>query len=190
MNQKPSDIPEDDEETKLYKMFQKEKPRHSTIISSIRFVSFFVSTLITSAVDYTRTGGTHPEWTLAYHMYLKSMKTSISKFLGDLPDIVAAQNGSMNPTIFPIDIVVSPSYFKPNSKVVSFLENHAPGEWPTQASDVNHKVYYETVMAGNQHANHIIYLMHGGGYIIGSAQVYRKVTYALSKSSACPVFGI
>jgi acetyl esterase/lipase len=78
----------------------------------------------------------------------------------------------------------------PSKKVIDFLKIHAPGEWPSQSSDENYQIYTETVTAGNQFSNHIIYLIHGGAYCLGSAQIYRTFSYMYSKNSGSPVFGI
>jgi acetyl esterase/lipase len=73
--------------------------------------------------------------------------------------------------------------------VISYLSQHAPGEWPAHAADTD-DVYGEWVRAENSSANMVILYLHGGAYVVGSAQLSRFMSNKLSTVTQCHVFAI
>ncbi|KAI8897168.1 Alpha/Beta hydrolase protein [Globomyces pollinis-pini] len=79
--------------------------------------------------------------------------------------------------------------FRVEQEVIDFIHKQEPGEWPPHASDM-YEVHAEWVIPPSIDEDYVFYLIHGGAYILGSAQMERNFAYRYGKHSRCKVFAV
>ena len=103
------------------------------------------------------------------------------------------QRISTLPMPVPFDVELARDSFKNRQNVIDFLYEKSPGEWPDQAEELaeihGEWIRHNSVIYGSPPET-IIYQLHGGGYLFGSASINRNMARRLSKNSNALVFTI
>ncbi|KAJ3369671.1 hypothetical protein HDU91_007002 [Kappamyces sp. JEL0680] len=96
-----------------------------------------------------------------------------------------------NPAVLPRKGTVEENVnVKPHPRAIEFFQTNAPGEWPEHAGSTEVAIYGELVSAGTAESKRIVYQLHGGAYVLGSAKFYRRIAYFASKTFQAKVWTI
>jgi acetyl esterase/lipase len=170
---------------KVYKFFQELQPKPA--VQSIRnLVSSVVPSFIGS-VTSLKYGTTKPSWSYSYHVTVHTLKNTLDSLSAN-GDVVGSQKVTSRPAIVPLDCKITKAEFYTDSNVIDFLKLKSPGEWPEHAGDM--ATIDGEWLSTSDNMGGCIYLVHGGAYCLGSAQMYRQFAYQYSKLTGFPVFSV
>jgi acetyl esterase/lipase len=170
---------------KIYKFFQDQKPK-----PAVQALKNLVSSVVPGflgSVTSLKNGTTKPTWSYTYHITVNTLKNTLLSLSAD-GDVIGSQKASSRPAIVPLDCKITKAEFQTDQQVIDFLKLKAPGEWPEQAGEIT-TIDGEWLSTG-ENMSGCIYLVHGGAYCLGSAQMYRQFAYQYSKLTGYPVFSI
>ena len=149
--------------------------------------------LLRSLKDFFFIGPTVKSWSLPYHVLVNTIRDSMANLmlLQDI-NIESYQYRTSLPARMPKGGRSRSESYVVNSAVISHIKTTAPGvSYSKHADDLDHVVHGEWVTApGNHDAEHIMYFVHGGAYVVGSAEMYRKFAYNYSQEADCQVYSI
>ncbi|KAJ3303200.1 hypothetical protein HDV03_004109 [Kappamyces sp. JEL0829] len=125
-----------------------------------------------------------PEWDLSYRIAVKgafNIMESISEPEEPNAFYLEEINAIQNP--LPRKATLSKQSYLPDPAVIEFMKAHTNHEWPAVASNTKLSVYGEWVDARNIDTTKVVYQLHGGAYVLGSSQLYRRMSYFISKAA-------
>ncbi|KAJ3373015.1 hypothetical protein HDU91_001448 [Kappamyces sp. JEL0680] len=183
----------------LYQQFQLEQRKRKSIVrvaaalavEGKNFVVAGLPAVVGSAASWIVNGPTHQKWSLPYHLTVNTIRECFANLQElDHPNVFGFQFRTSLPALMPLDGQVRKDSYMVNEAVVDHIKQTAPGdEWPKEADDIYHIVHGEWVWApGHATSDTVVYLLHGGAYIVGSAPMYRQFTYNYSRDADARVF--
>jgi acetyl esterase/lipase len=92
--------------------------------------------------------------------------------------------------VLPLTSVIKTETIAVDPETINFLHRNAPGEWTSSGADDHIKIRGEWMMAGKQTQDFVLYLVHGGAYVMGSPQLYRQFSFTYSEKLGAPVYSI
>ncbi|KAJ3323015.1 GTP-binding protein [Boothiomyces sp. JEL0866] len=136
---------------------------------------------------YLTRGPTIPDWNFGYHTLINSIKQlMISHHYLELPNVPAAQLRSTAGPKVSRNAGIIPDSFLQREKVIDFFKDkcsmvaHAFDKVEIEAE----YLYYK------KRSKEIVFFVHGGGYVTGSKEMYRKIAYIIAKHSDSTVYAV
>lgn len=174
---------------------------HPSFAETVKSHSDFIvkpvlSTLFTStASSSASTKQTPAVWTPKYRFAVSAVRAVMTS-IGAVsePNPKYFQTITETPQPLPLKARLSPpDNFGLDETVVQFMRDKVRGPWPSVADhDPSYMGYGEWVDAnkGKVTQSRVVYQLHGGAYILGSAQLYRRMAYFLSKAANARCYSI
>ncbi|KAJ3272039.1 hypothetical protein HDV01_005991 [Terramyces sp. JEL0728] len=175
-------------ELPFHERFEDSKDSKSRAVKKI--LSAAIPSVVSSTAKYYKEGPTLEQWNLAYYVTANTVKSSMKKLASDeLPNISGAQKISSIPGYLPMNAKVTEESIMTNEKVIEFMKVQGPADWPKPAEEVA-QVYGEWVTVSKSQPDKVVYLLHGGAYVMGSALMYRPFAYIYAKQSESSVYAL
>ncbi|KAJ3324811.1 hypothetical protein HDV06_006069 [Boothiomyces sp. JEL0866] len=175
-------------ETPFHERFEDSKDSKTRAVKKI--LSAAIPSVVSSTAKYYKEGPTLEQWNLAYYVTASTVKRSMKNLASDeYPNISGAQKISSIPGYLPMNAKVKEDPITTNEKVINFIKDRAPGEWPAPAEQVS-EIYGEWVTVSKSNPNKVVYLLHGGAYVMGSALMYRPFAYIYAKKAESSVYAL
>ncbi|KAJ3310553.1 hypothetical protein HDV04_004965, partial [Boothiomyces sp. JEL0838] len=174
------------EETPFHERFEDTKDSKTRAVRKI--LSAAIPSVVSSTAKYYKEGPTLEQWNLAYYVTANTVKRSMKNLASDeIPNIAGAQKISSIAGYLPLNAKVKEESIMTNEKVINFIKDRAPGEWPKPAEQAT-EIYGEWVTVPKSQNDKVVYLLHGGAYVMGSALMYRPFAYIYAKKSESSVY--
>ncbi|KAJ3272036.1 hypothetical protein HDV01_005988 [Terramyces sp. JEL0728] len=157
--------------------------------------TLFIPPLVNSSTKYLTVGPKVKDWTFGYHLL---------HVMGKMDNVKEIQASTARPSALPKDAFHVPETFDRDPKVVEFLRQRAPGEWPDVADNITKQIYgewiyrqedtdpelYPFIHKQQKPFDKVLLLIHGGAFVLGSAQMYRRQAYDYTQNTDAAVFTI
>jgi acetyl esterase/lipase len=170
--------------------FNKQFEEKTTGLMKIQFLAKTLSPFFKSTGAVIANGVKQPDWTPGYSIAVQGMKGVLEEISKE-PNVALVQELSSKATPVPRKAKLTEDHIKTKQSVIEFLRNSVefesenateiaciPGEW------------IDTNSPHPDYRNRIVYELHGGAYCVGSAGMYRRIHYLISKKAHCRVFGL
>jgi acetyl esterase/lipase len=129
------------------------------------------------------------DWTFAYNVQVAATKQFMNALAdSSVPPINGFQKATANPSKIPIGATHQLAEYTADPRVINFLKENGPGEWPAHAEDIS-VVNGEWIYA-DKDSEKILYFIHGGAFVGGCAEFYRPITFRLCQQTGCKAFAI
>ncbi|KAI8912511.1 Alpha/Beta hydrolase protein [Gorgonomyces haynaldii] len=158
-------------------------------METIRILGTVLVTGAASVTEYFWKGPKAESWSLQYHVFFKTIRNVAESGNGRVkPERL--QELSRIPSFVPRNCKIEAMFFRRSKEAVDFCRGQAHFEWHHTANDVDNLVDAELIAAGEDFdPEQVIYMLHGGGYVMGSIQLNRQMAYRMAKRSKSRVFG-
>ncbi|KAJ3274058.1 hypothetical protein HDV01_003551 [Terramyces sp. JEL0728] len=174
------------EDVDFHERFPKFEPGFPNLFVAIFFCIKTVYFSIVAILRYFIFGPLCKQWSFLYHLSSKRLLDMDHK--GRAPDVKTIQNGSMQPSVLLSGQIID-EYYPRSQAAIDFLKKHAPGEWPAPANDLG-QVHGEWLICKESNQNYVVYLLHGGAYILCSAKSHRMLAREVAIASKSKVYSI
>ncbi|KAI8892966.1 Alpha/Beta hydrolase protein [Globomyces pollinis-pini] len=178
----PKDVP-------VYERFEptQQKTKLKAVLKTLKNA---VPALASSTTSFVTKGPTNPEWNFPYHVAVNTVKGVMEKLeQEEIPDVYGSQLRTSTPTKIPKDGLIAKDSFPRYQTVIDFFKLNDPGEWPKPVESLD-EVYGEWLTTNETQQDLIIYMIHGGAFVAGSAEMHRSSAYRIGKATQSKVFSI
>ncbi|KAI8925343.1 Alpha/Beta hydrolase protein [Entophlyctis helioformis] len=154
------------------------------------FVLQFLPTLVHSTAHYFLRGPAVSHWPLNFHV-VWSVVRSLMHSANKKGDIEEAQRFTMRPGALPKTGRMRSTELPRSRAAIEFMRASMtatpfPPEAEQDGSIYAEWVWHEAV----PDSGHVVYMLHGGGYSLGSAQMIRPLSYRIAKMGKAKAFAI
>ncbi|KAJ3336397.1 hypothetical protein HDU91_001798 [Kappamyces sp. JEL0680] len=162
--------------------------------SLFRLLKLLVPAAFSSLWKFYTVGPAKQEWSLAYGVAVPTLRQLLGQLNrspdGAPPHVKAVQARNRRESKVPSTTRVTPDSFWTREHVIDFIYAEAPGEWPEPNANDIVEISGEWVQAKEALDDVIVYLLHGGAYCLGSAQMHRFLSQKISAAAQVTVFAI